>query len=104
MNANVKKPSIAQIQEKFFESLKEKEKIYKELEEQNKNEKENDESIDVEFNYPYYIYQEIKKKENNKSNLPEEIEENDINEKKGNKSKKIQLIKTNMKYNIIYEY
>ena len=39
MIAKEKKSSLAQIQEKFYEALKEKEKIYKELEEQNKNEK-----------------------------------------------------------------
>ena len=103
MNANAKKSSMAQIQEKFYESLREKEKIYKELEEQNKNNKE-EESINVEFNYPYYIYQELKNKENDKKNIPEEKEESEINEKKGSKNKKIQLFKTNMKYNIIYEY
>lgn len=103
MNANAKKSSISQIQEKFYESLKEKEKMYKELEEQNKKDKE-EENINVEFNYPYYIYQEIKKKENEKKNIQEEKEENELNEKKGTKNKKIQLIKTNMKYNILYEY
>jgi hypothetical protein len=103
MNANVKKSSMAQIQEKFYESLREKEKIYKELEEQNKNNIE-EESINVEFNYPYYIYQELKNKENDKKNIQEEKEESEINEKKGSKNKKIQLIKTNMKYNILYEY
>ena len=103
MNANVKKSSIAQIQEKFYESLKEKEKIYKELEEQNKNNKE-EENINVEFNYPYYIYQELKNKENEKKDIREEKDESDMTEKKGIKNKKIQLIKTNMKYNILYEY
>ena len=103
MNANVKKSSMAQIQEKFYESLKEKEKIYKELEEQNKNNIE-EESINVEFNYPYYIYQELKNKENEKKDIKEEKEETDLTEKKGIKNKKIQLIKTNMKYNILYEY
>ena len=77
--------------------------MYKELEEQNKNEEE-EEKINVEFNYPYYIYQELKKKENDKSNYQEDIEEVELNEKKGSKNKKIQLIKTNMKYNILYEY
>ena len=103
MNANVKKSSMAQIQEKFYESLKEKEKIYKELEEQNKNNIE-EENINVEFNYPYYIYQELKNKENEKKDIKEEKEETDLTEKKGIKNKKIQLIKTNMKYNILYEY
>ena len=102
MNANVKKSSSAQIQEKFYESLKEKEKIYKELEEQNKNNKE-EENINVEFNYPYYIYQEMKK-ESDKKNTQEEKEIDELSEKKGIKNKKIQLIKTNMKYNILYEY
>jgi hypothetical protein len=102
MNSNTKRINLAQIQEKFYENLKEKEKMYKELEEQNKDKEE--ENINVEFNYPYYIYQELKKKENDKSNYQEDIEEVELNEKKGSKNKKIQLIKTNMKYNILYEY
>ena len=102
MNSNPKRINLAQIQEKFYENLKEKEKMYKELEEQDKNKEE--ENINVEFNYPYYIYQELKKKENDKSNYQEDIEEVELNEKKGSKNKKIQLIKTNMKYNILYEY
>ena len=102
MNSNPKRINLAQIQEKFYENLKEKEKMYKELEEQNKDKEE--ENINVEFNYPYYIYQELKKKENDKSNCQEDIEEVELNEKKGSKNKKIQLIKTNMKYNILYEY
>ena len=102
MNSNTKRINLAQIQEKFYENLKEKEKMYKELEEQDKNKEE--ENINVEFNYPYYIYQELKKKENDKSNYQEDIEEVELNEKKGSKNKKIQLIKTNMKYNILYEY
>ena len=102
MNSNTKRINLAQIQEKFYENLKEKEKMYKELEEQNKDKEE--ENINVEFNYPYYIYQELKKKENDKKNFQEDIEEVELNEKKGNKNKKIQLIKTNMKYNILYEY
>ena len=40
MIAKEKKSSFAQIQEKFYEALKEKEKIYKELEEQNTNNKD----------------------------------------------------------------
>jgi hypothetical protein len=103
MNAKDKKSSLAQIQEKFYEALKEKEKIYKELEEQSKNNKE-EESVNVEFNYPYYIYQELRNKDNDKKYYQEEKEDSEINEKKGTKSKKIQLIKTNMKYNILYEY
>ena len=103
MIAKEKKSSLAQIQEKFYEALKEKEKIYKELEEQSKNNKE-EESVNVEFNYPYYIYQELRNKDNDKNNYQEEKEDSEINEKKGTKSKKIQLIKTNMKYNILYEY
>ena len=99
---STKRINLAQIQEKFYENLKEKEKMYKELEEQNKDKEE--ENINVEFNYPYYIYQELKKKENDKSNYQEDIEEVELNEKKGSKNKKIQLIKTNMKYNILYEY
>ena len=102
MNSNTKRINLAQIQEKFYENLKEKEKMYKQLEEQNKDKEE--ENINVEFNYPYYIYQELKKKENDKSNYQEDIEEVELNEKKGSKNKKIQLIKTNMKYNILYEY
>ena len=102
MNSNTKRINLAQIQEKFYENLKEKEKMYKELEEQNKDKEE--ENINVEFNYPYYIYQELKKKENDKSNYQDDIEEVELNEKKGSKNKKIQLIKTNMKYNILYEY
>ena len=102
MNSNTKRINLAQIQEKFYENLKEKEKMYKELEEQNKDKEE--ENINVEFNYPYYIYQELKRKENDKSNYQEDIEEVELNEKKGSKNKKIQLIKTNMKYNILYEY
>ena len=102
MNSNPKRINLAQIQEKFYENLKEKERMYKELEEENKNKEE--ENINVEFNYPYYIYQELKKKENDKKNFQEDIEEVELNEKKGNKNKKIQLIKTNMKYNILYEY
>ena len=102
MNSNTKRINLAQIQEKFYENLKEKEKMYKELEEQNKDKEE--ENINVEFNYPYYIYQELKKKENDKSNYQVDIEEVELNEKKGSKNKKIQLIKTNMKYNILYEY
>ena len=103
MIAKEKKSSFAQIQEKFYEALKEKEKIYKELEEQSKNNKE-EESVNVEFNYPYYIYQELRNKDNDKKYYQEEKEDSEINEKKGTKSKKIQLIKTNMKYNILYEY
>jgi len=103
MIAKDKKSSLAQIQEKFYEALKEKEKIYKELEEQSKNNKE-EESVNVEFNYPYYIYQELRNKDNDKKYYQEEKEDSEINEKKGSKSKKIQLIKTNMKYNILYEY
>ena len=103
MSTNAKKTNIAQIQEKFYEALKEKEKIYKELEEQSKNNKE-EESVNVEFNYPYYIYQELRNKDNDKKYYQEEKEDSEINEKKGTKSKKIQLIKTNMKYNILYEY
>ena len=103
MIAKDKKSSLAQIQEKFYESLKEKEKIYKEIEEQNKNNKD-EESINLEFNYPYYIYQELRNKDNDKKYYQEEKEDSEINEKKGTKSKKIQLIKTNMKYNILYEY
>jgi len=103
MIAKDKKSSLAQIQEKFYEALKEKEKIYKELEEQSKNNKE-EESVNVEFNYPYYIYQELRNKDNDKKYYQEEKEDSEINEKKGTKSKKIQLIKTNMKYNILYEY
>ena len=102
MNSNTKRINLAQIQEKFYENLKEKEKMYKDLEEQNKDKEE--ENINVEFNYPYYIYQELKKKENDKSNYQEDIEEVELNDKKGSKNKKIQLIKTNMKYNILYEY
>ena len=102
MNSNPKRINLAQIQEKFYENLKEKEKIYKELEEQDKNKEE--ENINVEFNYPYYIYQELKKMENEKKKFQEEIEEVEFNEKKGSKNKKIQLIKSNMKYNILYEY
>ena len=102
MTSNTKKINLAQIQEKFYENLKEKERMYKELEEENKNKEE--ETINVEFNYPYYIYQELKKKENDKKNFQEDIEEVELNEKKGSKNKKIQLIKTNMKYNILYEY
>ena len=103
MIAKDKKSSLAQIQEKFYEALKEKEKIYKELEDQSKNNKE-EESVNVEFNYPYYIYQELRNKDNDKKYYQEEKEDSEINEKKGTKSKKIQLIKTNMKYNILYEY
>ena len=103
MIAKDKKSSLAQIQEKFYEALKEKEKIYKELEEQSKNNKE-EESVNVEFNYPYYIYQELRNKDNDKKYYQEEKEDSEINEKKGTKSKKIQLIKTNMKYNILFEY
>ncbi len=103
MIAKDKKSSLAQIQEKFYEALKEKEIIYKELEEQSKNNKE-EESVNVEFNYPYYIYQELRNKDNDKKYYQEEKEDSEINEKKGTKSKKIQLIKTNMKYNILYEY
>ena len=103
MIAKEKKSSLAQIQEKFYEALKEKEKIYKELEEQSKNNKE-EERVNVEFNYPYYIYQELRNKDNDKKYYQEEKEDSEINEKKGTKSKKIQLIKTNMKYNILYEY
>ena len=102
MNSNPKRINLAQIQEKFYENLKEKEKMYKELEEQNKDKEE--ENINVEFNYPYYIYQELKKMENEKKKFQEEIEEVEFNEKKGSKNKKIQLIKSNMKYNILYEY
>ena len=103
MSTNAKKINIAQIQEKFYENLKFKEQMYKELEEQNKNEK-NEENINVEFNYPYYIYQELGMKENEKKNSIDEKEDNEQNEKKGSKNKKIQLVKTNVKYNILYEY
>ena len=103
MSTNAKKTNISQIQEKFYENLKFKEQMYKELEEQNKNEK-NEENINVEFNYPYYIYQELGMKENEKKNSIDEKEDNEQNEKKGTKNKKIQLVKTNVKYNILYEY
>jgi hypothetical protein len=103
MSTNAKKTNIAQIKEKFYENLKFKEQMYKELEEQNKNEK-NEENINVEFNYPYYIYQELGMKENEKKNSIDEKEDNEQNEKKGSKNKKIQLVKTNVKYNILYEY
>jgi len=103
MSTNAKKTNISQIQEKFYENLKFKEQMYKELEEQNKNEK-NEENINVEFNYPYYIYQELGMKENEKKNSIDEKEDNEQNEKKGSKNKKIQLVKTNVKYNILYEY
>ena len=103
MSTNAKRTNIAQIQEKFYENLKFKEQMYKELEEQNKNEK-NEENINVEFNYPYYIYQELGMKENEKKNSIDEKEDNEQNEKKGSKNKKIQLVKTNVKYNILYEY
>ena len=103
MSTNAKKTNLAQIQEKFYENLKFKEQMYKELEEQNKNEK-NEENINVEFNYPYYIYQELGMKENEKKNSIDEKEDNEQNEKKGSKNKKIQLVKTNVKYNILYEY
>jgi hypothetical protein len=98
---NPKKNNIMLIQNKFYEALKQKEIMYKKLDEINKNNKED---INLEFNYPYYIYQEIKKNENQNKNYQEEKEETDTNEKKGSKNKKIQLIKTNMKYNILYEY
>jgi len=103
MSTNAKKTNISQIQEKFYENLKFKEQMYKELEEQNKNEK-NEENINVEFNYPYYIYQELGMKENEKKNSIDEKEDNEQNEKKRSKNKKIQLVKTNVKYNILYEY
>jgi hypothetical protein len=43
-------------------------------------------------------------KENEKKNSIDEKEDNEQNEKKGSKNKKIQLVKTNVKYNILYEY
>ena len=79
--------------------------MYKELEEKNKNNK--DDNIHLEFNYPYYIYKEIKKKEieekkiATQQNQDEEKKEKKHNEKYNNN---IQLEKSNIKYNILYEY
>ena len=106
---NTQKKDISIIQNKFYESLKEKEQMYKILEEENKDEE------NIEFNYPYYIYQDIKNKENKekkgKKIIPQEQEDDEEfynikKEKKANEkgSKNIQLIKTNIKYNILYEY
>ena len=110
---NTKKNNIMSIQNKFYESLKQKEKMYKKLDEKKKNNIEEN-NINTEFRYPYYIYQEIKKKEKQeqKSSISqqyqEEVEQNNINKKNktnGEKyNKNIQLIKTNVDYNIIYEY
>ena len=110
---NSKKSNIMMIQNKFYESLKKKELMYKELEAKNKNNKEEN-NINLEFNYPYYIFQEIKKKEKEeRKSFPqqnqEEGEKSESNNKKDKKTndkynKNIQLIKTNVKYNILYEY
>ena len=109
---NSKKNNIMIIQNKFYESLKQKEIMCKELDEKNKNNKEEN-NINLEFNYPYYIYQEIKKKEKEDKKLSpqqnEEEEEKIENNKKEKRvsdkyNKNIQLVKTNIKYNILYEY
>ena len=109
---NSKKNNIMIIQNKFYESLKQKEIMYKELDEKNKNNKEEN-NINLEFNYPYYIYQEMKKKEKEDKKLSpqqneeeEEKIENNKKEKRGSDkyNKNIQLVKTNIKYNILYEY
>ena len=106
---NSRKNNIMSIQNKFYESLKQKEIMYKELEEKNKMNKE--ENINLEFNYPYYIYQEIKKKEKEEKKLfthgnheddQDEISKDKKTSEKHNKN--IQLIKSNIKYNILYEY
>ena len=109
---NSKKNNIMIIQNKFYESLKQKEIMYKELDEKNKNNKEEN-NINLEFNYPYYIYQEIKKKEKEDKKLfpqqnqeeEEKIENNKKEKRGGDKyNKNIQLVKSNIKYNILYEY
>ena len=109
---NTKKNNIMIIQNKFYESLKQKEIMYKELDEKNKNNKE-ESNINLEFNYPYYIYQEIKKKEKEDKKLfpqqnqeeEEKIENNKKEKRGGDKyNKNIQLVKSNIKYNILYEY
>ena len=113
---NSKKNNINQLQNKFYESFKEKELMYKEIEEKNKNNEE-DKTINLEFNYPYYIYQEIKKKEKQEKKLfPQPIQEDEDEEEEYNyinkKDKKnidkynrnINLVKSNVKYNILYEY
>ena len=109
MNANPKKSNIMLIQNKFYESLKQKELMYREIEENNKiNNEEN--NINFEFNYPYYIFQEIKKKEKEEKKMTfgdheEEQNDNKIDNNNYEKvNKNIQLIKTNAKYNILYEY
>ena len=117
------KKNILPIQNKFYESLKQKEQMYKEISEKTTNE-END---NIEFNYPFYIFQEIKKSEKEKErknekekeahepiNLTnqkeEEEEESEVeynyrtNTDRYHKNSPIQLIKTNEKYNIVYEY
>ena len=108
---NSKKGNIIIIQNKFYESLKQKEIMYKELEEKNKKDlNENDENI--EFNYPYYIYQEIKKKEKEDKKFLSEENGNESSHSKYNKKerrndkthKNIQLLKSNIEYNILYEY
>ena len=111
---NMKKNNIIQIQNKFYESLRQKEAFYKEWEEKNKNNKDEDSNINLEFNYPYFIYQEIKKKEKeDKKSFPQsqssEDQDNIDSYKKNKKSlikanKNVHLIKTNVKYNILYEY
>ena len=82
---NSKKNNIMLIQNKFYESLKQKEIMYKQLEEDNKMNKEEN-NINLEFNYPYYIYQEIKKKEKEEKNLfpymNHDEEESDVSEDK----------------------
>ena len=100
---NPKKSNIMLIQNKFYEALKQKEIMYKKLDEINKNNKED---INLEFNYPYYIYQEIKKKEKEDKKLsPQENKDEEKKDKKNNeKHKNIQLVKSNIKYNILYEY
>ena len=107
---NPKKNNIMLIQNKFYEALKQKEIMYKKLDEINKNNKED---INLEFNYPYYIYQEIKKKEKDDKKLSpqQNLDDGETTEvyKKDKKisekiNRNIQLEKSNIKYNILYEY
>ena len=116
------KKNLLSIQNKFYESLKQKELMYKEMLEKANKEEEND---NIEFNYPFYIFQEIKKKEKEKErknereikeadNLSKQKEEEEeeseaeyncrTNNDKYYKNASKQLIKTNENYNIIYEY
>ena len=116
--------NILPIQNKFYESLKQKELMYKEILEKTSEEENND---SIEFNYPFFIFHEIQNREKEKKrkneskkeiletiNLLNQKEEEDeeseaeynykANNNRYHKTSSIQLIKTNKNYDIIYEY